>query len=433
MTEICDLQDRFNNYIERLSQAIIHKDRKVPLHDYLFGLCLPGGRKSIEPMAARVDPTNVQAKHESLHHLVAKSPWKDEAVLHESICYALERIEDHGGVEAWIVDDTGIRKKGNLSVGVARQYCGNIGKVDNCQNAVSVSLANELISIPAAYRLYLPEVWANNRQRCEKVGVPPSICFQTKWQIALDQIQSLQAKGYPQAPLLADAGYGNITMFREKLTEWEIPYIVGIDPETTVWEPNKGPLLPKAYSGRGRPPTLLRRTDQVRPISSMKFALSLPDIAWQTISWREGTKGVMKSRFSAMRVRPAHDDEKRDAPRPTEWLLVEWPPNTEKPTRFWLSTLPEDVPFDQMVRLAKMRWRIERDYEDLKGELGLDHYEGRNWRGFHHHATLCIAAYAFIANERMRFPPLGIEGYFKAPQPPENFKPRGSPMSSTTA
>jgi SRSO17 transposase len=421
---------RFRAYVEQLAAALGHQDRHGPLRDYVTGLCLPGERKSVEPMAARVDPRHVRARHQSMHHFIANAGWDDGAVLRVARETVLAALERHGPVAAWVVDDTGIPKKGNHSVGVARQYCGVLGKQENCQVAVSVSVAHERASIPVGYRLYLPETWARDHRRRRAAGVPDTIAFRAKWQIALEQITHLTSEGVPAAPVVADAGYGVVTAFREALTAQAIPYIVGISTETTVWPPGQAPLPPQKYRGRGRPPTLVRRTRRQRPLSVAALAQRLPVSAWRTVTWRQGTRGAMRSRFAAVRVRSAHRDESRSSPRPEEWLLIEWPRTEAAPIKYWLSTLPATASCAELVELAMLRWRIERDYQELKDELGLDHFEGRGWRGFHHHASLCIAAYAFLAAERLaHFPPEPLA--FLRPTPlPKGFVPRGAPSAS---
>lgn len=419
---------RFRQYVERVADALGHADRRAPLRAYLTGLCLAGERKSVEPMAARVDPRHVSARHQSMHHFVASAPWEAAAVLRVARDWVLEPMTRHGPVGAWIVDDTAYPKKGRHSVGVARQYCGALGKPDNCQVAVSVSLANDAVSVPVAYRLYLPDSWARDRRRRRATGVPDEILFQPKWQIALAHILALQAEGVPPAPVVADAGYGDTTDFRDALTAARLPYAVGVKGETTVWPPGQAPLPPTPWrGGRGRPSIRVRRTASHQPVSLTRLAADLPASAWQTVTWREGTRGAMRSRFARLRVRPAHRDEKRSEPRPEEWLLLEWPRGEPEPTKYWLSTLPATIPIADLVRLAKLRWRIERDYQELKDELGLDHFEGRGWRGFHHHGALCIAAYAFLAAERATLSPPAPLAFLRPARLPKGFKPRGAP------
>jgi len=311
-------------------------------------------------------------------------------------------------------------------VGVAHQYCGALGKQENCQVAVTVTLANEAVSIPAAYTLYLPESWAGDVQRRRAAGVPDAVTFRTKGQIALEQIAGLRRAGVPMAPVLADAGYGVVTAWRDQLTLQEIPYVVGVTGETSVWLQGQAPLRPRRWRGRGRPPTRVRRSPRHRPTSITKLAVGLPRNAWRSITWRQGTRGGMRSRFACVRIRPAHRDENRHQPRPEEWLLIEWPRGEPAATKFWFSTMPPETPLPQLVRLAKLRWRIERDYQELKDEFGLDHYEGRGWRGFHHHGTLCVAAYAFLAAERARLSPPEPLSFLRVPRLPRGFRPRGA-------
>ena len=425
-------ESRFVSYVEALTEALGHADRAAPFRTYCAGLVLPGDRKSVEPMAARLEPTRVRATHQSLHHLVAKADWSDAAMLAAVRARVLPAIERHGAIRAWIIDDTGFPKKGTHSVGVARQYCGQLGKQDNCQVAVSLSAANDHASLPVAYQLYLPEAWANDSARRAKTGVPYDIAFQTKPQIALEQIRTALLSGLPGAVVLADAGYGVDTDFRDGITGLGLRYVVGIQSSTTLWPPGKGPLPPKPWSGRGRPPSLLRRDDKHKPVPAKELAVNLPPTAWRRITWREGTNARLASRFAAVRVRPAHRDTDRSEPRPEEWCLIEWPKGEELPTKYWFSTLPANTALAELVREAKRRWRIERDYQDLKQELGLGHYEGRGWRGFHHHATLCIAAYGFLVAERAAIPPSAAAraALVRAPPIPNNYRPRGSPRQA---
>ncbi len=433
MTNIQDLSEaRFQSYISHLCDVIGHRDRHEPLKSYIMGLCLPGERKSIEPMAARLDPRHVSSLHQSMHHLISRSPWNDRAIIRVTRQTVLDQMERHGGVMAWVLDDTGIPKKGTHSVGVARQYCGLLGKQDNCQVVVSLSLANSVVSIPSAYRLFLPESWAQDATRRKKVGVPEEITFKSKIQIAMDLINQLRAEGIPWAPIVGDAGYGNATWFRDALSSLECPqfYALAIRKDTTVWPSGEQPLAPKPYSGKGRRPSKLRRDSNHQPMTVFKLAKSLPLDEWNEMSWREGTKGLMSSRFAMVRVRPAHGDTKRETPRDEEWLLIEWPVGQSTPEGYWLSTLPEDTTLEMLVRLVKIRWRIERDYQELKSEFGLDQFEGRGWRGLHHHWALCIATYAFMAAERASFSPPEPLAFLQKPPVPEGFRPRGSPCTT---
>ena len=421
-------QKRLAAYLDGLAQAAGHADRKEPLKAYCTGLLLPGERKSVEPMAARLAPDNVRRTHQSLHHVVADAPWSDEDVLRWVREYALAAMTEKEPVAAWVVDDTGFVKKGTHSVGVARQYCGQVGKQENCRVAVSLSVTTHKASLPVAWRLYLPESWAQDEERREQAGVPEEIRFATKPAIALQQIGGAMKEGIPTAPVLGDAGYGNDTQFREGVTALRLLYVLGVSSSTTVWKEGEGPLPKKAWSGRGQPPKRLRRDANHRPVSVLALAQGLRKKAWKNVTWREGTKHPLRSRFASLRVRPAHRDEKRTEPRPEEWLLIEWPKGEAEPTKYWLSTLPVETKIQDLVRLAKLRWIIERDYEELKQELGLGHFEGRGWRGFHHHATLCIAAYGFLVAERSRFSPSARAGQLglSLPQAPPHFRPRGA-------
>jgi len=338
-------------------------------------------------------------------------------------------------VVAWVVDDTGFVKKGTHSVGVARQYCGQVGKQENCRVAVSLSVSTHHASLPIAWRLYLPESWASDQDKRKETGIPEEISFQTKPAIALAQIRQAVEQGVARAPVLADSAYGNETRFREAITELELQYAVGVHENLTVWPPGEVPRPKKRRQGRGRPPTRLYRDAKHQPVAVKDLALSLPAQAWKTVTWREGTRHRLKSRFAAVRVRPAHRDEKRSQPYPEEWLLIEWPAGEAEPTKYWLSTLSLQTRLTALVRLAKHRWIIERDYQELKQELGLGHYEGRGWRGFHHHATLCIAAYGFLVIERTRFSPSarGSRLELRTPKIPPQFQPRGSPGARRTA
>jgi len=394
---------------------------------------LPCERKSVEPMAAVTAPERTAAQHQSLLHFVGEGRWSDERVLAKVREMVLPAIERHGPIEAWIIDDTGFPKKGTHSVGVARQYCGQLGKQDNCQVAVSLSLANAHASLPVAYRLYLPESWASDTARRKKAGVPEEIGFQTKPEIALDQIRAACAAGLPRGVVLMDAGYGTHIDLRRAVTALGLPYIAGILSNTTVWAPGTGPLPPKPYvPGRGRPTKQLRRDAEHQPVKVKDLAFSLPAKLWRTITWREGTNVPLKSRFARLRIRIAHRDFNRSEPWPEEWLLIEWPKGEEEPTKYWLSTLPENIGFARLVDLAKLRWRIERDYQELKQEVGLGHFEGRGWRGFHHHATLCVAAYGFLISERETIPPSGPRSTVLFPQlaVPDGYRPRGSALAA---
>ena len=419
-------EERFAAYLAGLSRALGHADRVGPFRSYCTGLLLPGARKSVEPMAARLRPDRTAAEHQSLLHFVGQSPWDETALLRATREAALPAMTAAG--QAWIVDDTGFPKKGRHSVGVARQYCGQLGKQDNCQVAVSLSVATATASLPVAWRIYLPESWADDAARRSRAGVPDDVVFRSKPQIALSQIAAAIAEGVAPGPVLADAGYGNDSDFRAGVLELGLDYVVGVLGTTAVWPPGTEPAVP-AWCGRGRRPTRLRRGGDAAPVLQVRaLAEGLATDAWQTVAWREGTAETLCSRFATLRVRPAHGDARRSAPRPEEGLLIEWPDGEARPTKFWLSTLPSDTPIDRLVSLAKLRWLIERDYLELKQEIGLGHYEGRGWRGFHHHAAVCIAAYGFLVAERAAVPPsaVGTGRLVQAPCIPDCYRPRGT-------
>lgn len=416
------LERRFERYCDGVVSTLLHADREQPARWYIKGLMLPGERKSVEPMAARVQPQNVRSAHQSMHHLVADAAWSDEAMLSAVAERVLPKLIEASGAVHWIVDDTGFPKKGKHSVGVARQYCGQTGKQDNCRVAVSLSIAGDRGSLPVGYQLYLPRDWAGDDERRRKVGVPQEVAFRTKPELAMQQIEAALAAGYPRGVVLADAAYGDETAWRERLASHGLTYAVGVRPGTTVWWGEHQPLTPSTLPGqRGRARQRLMRDETHQPISVAEVARALPGQAWQTVTWREGASGPLRSRFARVRVRAAHRDRSRDE----QWLIIEWAEGADEPAHYWFSNLPKRVAWQEMADTLMGRWRIERDYEELKQELGLGHYEGRNWRGFHHHASLCIAAYGFLMLERLAGSKKNA-ARFKAPALPEGFRPRGA-------
>jgi SRSO17 transposase len=424
-------EDRFESYLAHLAQGLGHADRHGGLKGYCTGLMLPLARKSIEPLAAGVDPLRVSARHQSLHHFVAKAQWSDAEMLRRIRDWVMPKMGLQSG-RYWIIDDTGFPKKGHHSVGVARQYCGVLGKQDNCQVAVSVSLASDTASLPVSWQLYLPEAWADDPERRRKAGVPDSMVFATKTQIALQHLDALLVQGDRPDCVLADAGYGVDTAFRHQLSERGLPYLVGITSAISVWPPDVEPLPPLPYSGNGRVPVQPRRTPQRQPLAVKALALALPAKALRTVRWREGSNQMLSSRFAAVRVRHAGGNVGRARLWPLQWLLIEWPKGQAEPEKYYLSNLPETTTLKDLVQMAHRRWRIERDYQELKQEFGLDHYEGRGWRGFHHHASLSIAAYGFLVAERLAGHRPGSQKNRlrrQAPALPEDHVPRGRPQS----
>ena len=420
-------EERFVAYVDGLASVLGHVDRAAGLKDYCTGLMLPLERKSIEPLAAATAPGRVSAQHQSLMHFVSQSPWSDEKLLAKVRELVLPGIEAHGPIEAWIIDDTGFRKHGRHSVGVARQYLGEIGKQDNCQVAVSLSLANAWASLPVAFRLYLPKEWAEDPGRRKAAGVPEQIGFSTKPQIALEQIGRAVQAGLPRGVVLMDPGYGHDSQLRVGVSALGLTYVAGIQGGDIVFDPD-------AEIEPDRPAPKQGRLDEPEVISVKQLALRLPARDWREVEWREGTNEPLSSRFARVRLYSAHKREKGSLMQ-EEWLLIEWPEGEEAPTKYWLSTLAEDIDFERLVELAKLRWRIERDYQDLKQEVGLDHFEGRSWRGLHHHASLCIAAYGFLISERETIPPSGSDSARPGPKAriPKHYRPRGAADPARTA
>lgn len=427
MTELLE----FERYLAHLNEGLGHADRRAGLRGYCTGLMSPLKRKSVEPMAAHIAPSSTRSQHQSLHHFVSESAWSDEQMLLRVAQWVVPAMDFRDG-GWWIVDDTGFPKQGKHSVGVARQYCGMLGKQDNCQVAVSVSLACQTGSLPVAWQLYLPQEWVQDTARRDKAGVPAELEFATKPALALAQIERLMAQDAPKHCVLADAGYGVDTAFRERLGELGLAYVVGVTGAVTVWPPGHAPLPPEPYKGRGNVPSRQRlgEAKEQRPLSMKELAFSLEPAQWHSVQWREGSNFTLRSRFARVRVRAAHRDHQRNQQRPQEWALIEWPEGHKEPMKYWLSTLSEEVALQRMVFEAKMRWRIERDYQDLKQEVGLGHFEGRGWRGFHHHASLSIAAYGFLMAQRLRHPEDADKknsARSEEPALPTHYKPRGSP------
>jgi len=417
------LDRELSAYLKTMVDGMGRPERRRAMELYLTGLLLDGARKSTQPMAMRLTekPEDAEAVRQRLQQCVAISAWS-EAELFGRL--ALKMEAELPDVEAQVVDDTGFAKKGTHSVAVARQYSGTLGRVDNCQVAVSLHLAGERGSGCIAMRLYLPEEeWANDSKRRESVGVPVEIEFQTKWQIALAQLDAAKATGVKKHIVLADAGYGDITDFRDGLSARGLEYVVGINGSPVVWPPGSNPRIPPPKRTHRGPPPKRYRDDAHPPLAIAELARTL---CYRKVSWREGTKGRQSSRFAAVRVRTAHHHLQGEPPGEEQWLLCEWPEGESAPTKHWLSTQSKDTSLRELVRVAKLRWRIERDYQDLKEEVGLDHFEGRTWRGFHHHAALCAAAHGFLALRRALSPPIPNEVDTSAGTPLSAVAPRAA-------
>jgi SRSO17 transposase len=400
--------ERFSAYSQELASVMGHAARVEPMHAYCSGLLLDCERKSVEPIAAATAPEATSAQHQALLHFIANGKWSDGKVLTKVRELVLPEMERHEPIAAWIIDDTSLPKCGSHSVGVSHQYCGQLGKQANCQVAVTLSVANRVASLPVAYRLYLPESWAKDGERRKKAGIPEDIGFQTKPKIALAQIQWACAAGIARGVVLTDCVYGADLSLRRGVSALALTYAVGVWARTLV----------------------AKATGDGTAMTALDLAKRLPKRAWRTIGWRDGTNARLVSRFARVRVRAAGEGTTEEEPE--EWLILEWPKDENEPTKFWLSTLPEDTTLERMIDITMMRWRIERDYQELKQEVGLGHFEGRSWRGFHHHATMCIAAYGFLVAERAAFSPSGPRSRYVLEKPalPQGYRPRGSPASA---
>jgi len=399
------LDRELTEFIGSMVEGMGRVERREALGAYVTGLLLDGERKSIEPIAARLvdDPAEIQPMRQRLQQAVVIAEWPDDEMLRR---LALKLDAELPGIEALVVDDTGFPKKGKHSVGVARQYSGTLGRVDNCQVATSLHLAGEAGSGCIGMRLFLPAAWTEDRARREAVGVPSDVEFQKKWEISLAQIDAALRWGVRRHVVLADAGYGDATEFRAGLRTRGLRYVVGVQGDHRVWPPGVRPEVPAMAPGTpGRPRT--RPVGDEGPVRINALAANLGRETFSVVRWREGSRGKQTSRFAALWVTPAENHGRGRGQPPPEavWLLVEWPDEEKEPTKFWLASLPKSTSLVALVRLAKLRWRVERDYQELKQEIGLDHYEGRTWRGFHHHATLCAIAHGFLALRRALFPP----------------------------
>jgi SRSO17 transposase len=401
--ELARVRGRLVEFSEEVFASMKRRDQRRWGECYLRGLMLDGKRKSIEPMATRLADGDEQC----LQQFVNQSPW-DPVPVRRALA---RRMSRELAPEAWVIDDTGFPKFGKMSVGVARQYSGALGKIGNCQIGVSINAACEDASCPLDWRLFIPTEWDEdsrfNKERREKAKLPEDVHHVEKWRQALEMIDELMSWGIKPPPILGDGAYGDTTELRTGLEERELEYVLDVKSTTSAYREDVKPSQPPKGEGRGRPPALRYRDD---PSSLKQLALAAGKKAAVTVTWREGTRGKMNSRFLALRVRPANIELRRAAHKngeelPVRWLICEWPSREAEPTKYWLSNLPADSPLKQLVRLAKMRFRIEQDYRELKDALGLDHFEGRTYRGWNHHVTLVSAAQAFLTLERRRRPP----------------------------
>ena len=382
---------RLEQFLADLLEPVGRSERRQWGSVYVRGLLLDGERKSIDPMAKRLPDGNEQA----LQQFVGQSPWDWNPVWAR---LGRRMVAELNPETVWVVDDTGFPKQGVHSVGVERQYSGTLGKTANCQVAVSVHEVCNEGAVVLGWRLYLPESWAHDAHRRREAAIPTEVEFRKKWQLALELIDQARGWGLSDRIIVADAGYGEVTAFRQALEERELPYVVGVPSNAGVWlePPRAKKRKPKRM---GRPPTGLHYGKQ-RPISVKDAAQGA--IGWKRIRWREGSKGWLESRFWAGRVQPSHGFHEGRTPGKEVWLLVEWPEEQKDPTKYFLCDLPVGYTLRRLVRFAKSRWKIEQDYQQLKEELGLDHYEGRGWQGWYHHVTLVMLAHSFLTLETLR-------------------------------
>ena len=389
--ELAQARGRLVAFATEMFGSLARSDQRRWGEVYLRGLMLDGRRKSIEPMAARLSDGDEQC----LQQFLNQSPWTWEPVRKQLAARMSAEITPL----AWIVDDTGFPKAGRYSVGVARQYSGTLGKIGNCQVGVSISTASETASCPLTWRLFLPAAWDGDAERRAKAHLPPEEHHRPKWELALEMLDELGDWGLEAPPVVADAGYGEISAFREALDERGLFYVVEVKATTSAYGPQVMAERPP-WRGSGRRPAARYRE---APSSLCALALASGFAQTSEITWREGSRGPMSARFLALRVRPANIGLRRAHKEdlPLAWLLCEWPNGEEKPSKYWLSNLPEETELPDIVRLAKLRWRIEQDYRELKDALGLDHFEGRSFRGWHHHVTLVSIAHAFLTLERL--------------------------------
>ena len=395
---------------------------------YLRGLLLEGRRKSVQPMAERLPDGDEQC----LQQFLNQSPWEWQPV-RERIAKKMTAALGGGG--CWIVDDTGFPKQGKHSVGVALQYSGTLGKRGNCQVGVSICYATPRGAMPLDWALYLPKEWTDDGARCERVGVPAEVQFQSKWQLALALIDDLLSRGVPAPQVtVEDAGYGNNTGFRQGLAARQLHYMAEVERTLVAWtqpQRREAPVRQKSQQGRPRVPNY---REAPAPESLTAIALSRPRSAWRKVTWREGTRGKMSSRFARLRVQPAHGWQEGKEELPVVWLLIQWPQEAKAPTKYWLSDLPEETSMRALVRWAKSRWAVEMNYRELKDHLGLDQFEGRGWAGWHHHVTMVMLAFAFVLWERLR----RRKGGQSSPFPrswggSSNYSPPGAASASSAA
>jgi SRSO17 transposase len=401
LREIEQLRGELDAFVAEVFASVPRRDQRAKSDCYLRGLMLDGRRKSIQPMAERLPGGDMQA----LQQFVSQSTWDHTPVL-RTIATKMTAVV---APQVWVIDDVSFPKDGKMSAGVARQWCGALGKQANCQVAVSLHAACDTASVPISWRLFLPQEWDDDAGRRSRAGIPDEVGHREKWRLALDLIDEAIGWGLVPQVIVADAGYGQITAFRHGLAERGLDFIVAVRSDESAHPYDAVPATP-VWSGTGRKPAARYRSTA---FSLRELAAETGRKAYRQATWRRGSKGPMRSRFRVQSVRPAGVAARRharsQAAGPAGWdgvlpavtLLTEWPTGAAAPTEYWLSSLGAEVPLRRLVRLAKMRWRIEHDYREMKHGLGLDHFEGRTWRGWHHHVTLVTAAHAFLTLRRL--------------------------------
>jgi SRSO17 transposase len=386
-----DGQERLAEYLGTIGDLLRNKKRRASFSLYVFGLLGEGERKSVEPIAARVAPEETDATHQRLLHFLVDSAWSDRDVRRAAARYATDAVVMQEPILTWIIDDTGFLKQGKHSVGVQRQYTGSAGKCTNCQIGVSLSLATRTLQLPIDFALYMPQTWVDDMARRQEARIPESVVFKTKPELALEMIDRALEDGLPRGLVLADAAYGNSSEFREQLRRRGLDYAMGIDGTTKVWTVDVKD----------------RRHGQTVSVRDLAQRIAQQRRGFRRVTWRDATKQKLSARFAVRRVLPFHDDGWDPATeRERVWLVCEWPDDQDEPAKYYFVAINEKLTRKRLVRLIKERWKTERAYEDLKGELGLDHYEGRRYPGWHHHISAVLCCYAFIVAERARhFPP----------------------------
>jgi SRSO17 transposase len=389
-----EVRDRLVGFVGEVAERLPLRRQRENALLYVRGLIEHGGRKSLQPTLFRLEET--PARYESMQQFLADSPWDPELLVRA----CAERVAPEIGVTAWVVDDTGIVKDGKHSPGVKRQYSGTLGKIGNCQVTVSVHAVGERGTLPLGWRLYLPDEWCDDRERRRKAKIPDEVCFQTKSALAGDLCEQAAGWEIPTAPILADSAYGDDTRFRTRLDAQELEYVLAVSAKVSVYGPDTTFAVPQRNGTVGRRRSVAR--PDRKPESVRALAVRLPKRAWKKLVCRTTPAGEqLSSRFAFVRVVATHPVRNNNLPPREEWLIIEWPEREDAPTDYWLSNLPADTTAERLARLARLRWTIELDYRQLKGELGLDHYEGRSYLGFHHHTALVTCAHAFLILERL--------------------------------